>query len=292
MRFDMKGFWIFLLIILVVVAFIYLVFLIKKLEVKHLTKLRNNVLATSERYKELVSVIDEIGFHKDVEQVYTFVQPVNTKPKFDKFNFDLFFKSKVSDEFYRMNKLISKVKQNKEKYSEFQELFNTIYSSVPNGAKKRDIEYYDIEKKMLLECRNMITTDPIIVCLVRYTSPQGRNNYENTKTYTFQDLIRFRDNIIIETEEKNSEAYRKKVERGKMSDSLRYDVMKRDGFRCKLCGREAEDGAKLEVDHIMPISKGGKTTMSNLQTLCKECNRGKRDKYDNDSDEYIDISSC
>ena len=63
-----------------------------------------------------------------------------------------------------------------------------------------------------------------------------------------------------------------------MSDDIRWNVMKRDNFRCCVCGATAKDRVKLEVDHIIPVSKGGKTTMDNLQTLCERCNRGKRDK--------------
>ena len=69
-------------------------------------------------------------------------------------------------------------------------------------------------------------------------------------------------------------------ERAKMTQSLRYDVMRRDGFRCVLCGSSASDGVKLEVDHIVPVSKGGLTEMGNLRTLCDRCNRGKRDKIE------------
>ena len=63
-----------------------------------------------------------------------------------------------------------------------------------------------------------------------------------------------------------------------MTDSLRYDVLKRDGFKCQICGASAQDGATLHVDHIIPVSKGGKTEMSNLQTLCDRCNLGKSNK--------------
>ena len=63
-----------------------------------------------------------------------------------------------------------------------------------------------------------------------------------------------------------------------MNDSIRYDVMKRDNFKCCKCGVSAEQGAKLHVDHIVPVSKGGKTTLSNLQTLCDRCNIGKSNK--------------
>ena len=65
-----------------------------------------------------------------------------------------------------------------------------------------------------------------------------------------------------------------------MTASLRYNVMKRDGFRCVICGRTADDGVKLHIDHIKPIAKGGKTEIENLRTLCDICNHGKQDKYD------------
>ena len=73
-------------------------------------------------------------------------------------------------------------------------------------------------------------------------------------------------------------------ERNKMTQSLRYNILRRDGFRCQLCGATAADGAKLEVDHIVPISKGGLTEPANLRTLCSQCNRGKQDKFDPDGD--------
>ena len=63
-----------------------------------------------------------------------------------------------------------------------------------------------------------------------------------------------------------------------MSESMRHDVLKRDKSTCQLCGITAKDGAKLQVDHIIPVSKGGKTEMSNLQTLCSRCNIGKSNK--------------
>ena len=56
--------------------------------------------------------------------------------------------------------------------------------------------------------------------------------------------------------------------------------MKRDGLRCTLCGQTADDGVKLVVDHIKPVSKGGLTEMENLRTLCDRCNSGKSDLWD------------
>lgn len=56
---------------------------------------------------------------------------------------------------------------------------------------------------------------------------------------------------------------------------LRHAVFKRDGYRCQECFRGREDGVKLEIDHIIPVAKGGTNEIDNLQTLCMECNRNK-----------------
>ena len=57
--------------------------------------------------------------------------------------------------------------------------------------------------------------------------------------------------------------------------SLRYQILKRDEFRCQNCGGTPKEGYLLHVDHITPKSKGGKTDESNLTTLCWLCNEGK-----------------
>jgi hypothetical protein len=66
----------------------------------------------------------------------------------------------------------------------------------------------------------------------------------------------------------------RQIERGKLTYKLRFEVLQRDGFKCVKCG-ESASSVKIEIDHIIPISKGGLTIKSNLQTLCFKCNRGK-----------------
>lgn len=51
-------------------------------------------------------------------------------------------------------------------------------------------------------------------------------------------------------------------EHAKVTRAMRYDVLRRDGFKCVKCGRGREDGVKLHVDHIKPVSRGGKSVMS------------------------------
>ena len=69
-----------------------------------------------------------------------------------------------------------------------------------------------------------------------------------------------------------------RVERGKVSNRMRFSVYERDGYRCRKCGVSDRE-AQLEIDHIIPISKGGKSTFDNLQTLCHKCNVEKGDNY-------------
>lgn len=67
------------------------------------------------------------------------------------------------------------------------------------------------------------------------------------------------------------------AKRKSMSKRLRFEVFKRDAFRCQYCGRSAPD-VILEVDHIVPVAEGGKDDMLNLVTSCRDCNRGKSAK--------------
>ena len=63
------------------------------------------------------------------------------------------------------------------------------------------------------------------------------------------------------------------------SPRLRFQVLVRDKFTCRFCGASPskDPSVTLHIDHIMPWSKGGKTTLDNLQTLCSTCNLGKSD---------------
>ena len=68
---------------------------------------------------------------------------------------------------------------------------------------------------------------------------------------------------------------------GYVSGSVRYEVLKRAGGRCELCGIPHEERA-LEVDHIVPRKNGGPDDLANYQALCWKCNanKGARDSTD------------
>lgn len=67
-----------------------------------------------------------------------------------------------------------------------------------------------------------------------------------------------------------------------ISLKLRHTVLQRDGHRCVKCGADPrqDKSVRLEVDHIIPVSRGGSSEMSNLQTACFACNQGKKNRDD------------
>jgi hypothetical protein len=64
---------------------------------------------------------------------------------------------------------------------------------------------------------------------------------------------------------------KEEIQRKSISMRLRFKIFKRDDFTCQYCGRKAPD-VELQVDHIIPVSKGGTNDKNNLITSCQKCN--------------------
>lgn len=64
------------------------------------------------------------------------------------------------------------------------------------------------------------------------------------------------------------------AERKALSKKTRFEVFKRDGFKCVYCGAHPP-GVLLHVDHVVAVAAGGKNGMDNLVTACEPCNLGK-----------------
>ena len=77
-----------------------------------------------------------------------------------------------------------------------------------------------------------------------------------------------------------------KEQRALMTNKLREFIKERDNFTCCNCGNSIhiEPNLLLEIDHIIPVSKGGYTVEENLQTLCWKCNRSKSNKVADSKD--------
>jgi ATP-dependent helicase IRC3 len=71
-----------------------------------------------------------------------------------------------------------------------------------------------------------------------------------------------------------------------LSEAEKDQIMRRDGYKCVCCGKERARGVRLEIDHILPFSMRGITSVENSQTLCKECNIRKGNNEINFRDIY------
>lgn len=80
------------------------------------------------------------------------------------------------------------------------------------------------------------------------------------------------------------------MKRKALSKRKRFDVLKRDSFTCCYCG-STPPKVVLEVDHIIPVSKGGDNNLLNLTTSCFDCNRGKSNKELTEIPNAIDFDS-
>ena len=65
-----------------------------------------------------------------------------------------------------------------------------------------------------------------------------------------------------------------RIKRKKIPFWKRKIVLERDTYKCHICGATSIQ-SKLEVDHIIPLSRGGTDDIDNYVTLCFDCNRGK-----------------
>jgi len=114
---------------------------------------------------------------------------------------------------------------------------------------------------------------------VRYTSPQGKNSYADQLEWDFDQLRQGLETARAARARMSTARAMRQRERNLMTASVRMNVLQRDSFRCQMCGATASDGATLHIDHIVPISRGGRTSLENLQTLCDSCNLGKSNRF-------------
>lgn len=70
-----------------------------------------------------------------------------------------------------------------------------------------------------------------------------------------------------------------KTQRISIPQEIRQYILGRNNFQCQSCGASSQNLA-LQIDHIIPLAKGGTNDLSNLQVLCQSCNRQKSDRID------------
>jgi len=95
-----------------------------------------------------------------------------------------------------------------------------------------------------------------------------------SKGYTIESV---RESLGLSTKRNDLNKMMQEKIRGDVSPSKRWRILRRDKFRCVICGSDATD-RKLHIDHIKPVAEGGKSTIDNLRVLCCKCNLGRVSK--------------
>lgn len=156
-------------------------------------------------------------------------------------------------------------------YEKTDELYKQVSKTIPN----RVCIFLPKEKFFVKICNIDLSFFPQSYPVFRflYISPAGKSQREY-KILITTDVIK---EIKSELSRKLNKYSHAKVQRNTMTNDLRNAIKKRDNYTCCICGNSIykEPNLLLEVDHIVPISKGGKTEADNLQTLCWRCNREK-----------------
>ena len=240
------------------------------------------VKATSAYYRDLQSLNNQYCFYSDFPLNRTLLAKVDSKQKFDTYNFDELLERHLRSSMSQYAVIMQHVESNQKMYQTYLQRVGRLHSSVTNEqaiSYKIPLSTYQmLEHKLVQDGRLEPKTSMRIICKVSYTSPRGKNSYQKEKSYGLSDIKAHYQSVETQLKNQSAKEYQQKHERSKMSASLRYTVLRRDRFRCQICGATQADGVKLHVDHIVPISKGGKTELSNLRTLCEQCNLGKSNK--------------
>ena len=240
------------------------------------------VLEKSKQLQSLLTLNQSTQFKKITRLAYFEKFPCQSKRRLERLSLDDCLMSFIESDIMLRN-TIADIEFNKKEYQKY-------IVQAQNNVSSATEEYcssfgFTLDKFLKYETRlfkRNLLREPkcnlAVRCVATYTSPQGKNHYSKSHIYQYYDIKRFYEQSKELKEQRRTRQYQIMVERAKMTDSLRSDILKRDNYRCQICGSTAQDGVKLHIDHIVPVSKGGQTILSNLQTLCDRCNLGKSNK--------------
>ena len=151
----------------------------------------------------------------------------------------------------------------------------------------KGIVFEEIIKPEILRIREIIKNEGLMRIMSNKCEFLYKNAIYKFDRYDYSDeelLLQILD--LEDNERRKFERLKRKFElsqqmekapkRETIPEEVRVAVWRRDQGKCAKCGSRKN----LEYDHIIPISKGGSNTVRNIELLCEECNRRKKDKIE------------
>lgn len=274
--------WLLILIFFFLALIIFLIVKyrdrIKNIYFEHYTqKLRDN--------SKLYVNIQDINAKYKLDELKDFIDyySMRNKRDLDDSNIDEYLMMTINNKSDELVKYKKKYDYLKQEYNLYLQEYETLKKYIDDEeAKKLKMpikKYYEYHEKLYNDEKIKRNYRFQVVIYINYKSDKGKVKKSIYKTYKPDEFLKVKNEYDNLKRENKLYEISGRIERRKMTNSMRYDVLKRDNYRCIICGKGRYDGVKLEVDHIVPVSKGGKTEISNLQTLCDRCNSGKSNKY-------------
>jgi 5-methylcytosine-specific restriction endonuclease McrA len=215
---------------------------------------------------------------------YHWQDRVSSKAKFDRYDLHRFFLERLIMLEQEVSLALDIRRRDASIYGRYQRELDELGQAALGQTSSQRLDpatFERVERKMFAKGRlREPACQAQVRCSVTYTSPQGQNSYHKSQDWNFEQLGQGLQEMRAIRESRSTTAFLRQQERSRMTTRLRFEVLNRDDSRCRGCGASAKvHGAVLHVDHIVPVSKGGKTVLENLQTLCEPCNLGKSNKF-------------
>jgi hypothetical protein len=214
---------------------------------------------------------------------YHWQDRVSSKAKFDRYDLHKYFLERLMMLEREISLALDLHRRDASIYGRYQREYDQLEVTalgLTSSQRLNAATFERVERKMFVKGRlREPSRQAQVRCSVTYTSPQGQNSYLKSHDWDFQQLTDGLQEMRGIRESRSTTAFLRQQERSRMTTRLRFEVLNRDDSRCRACGASAKaHGAVLHVDHIIPVSRGGKTVLENLQALCEPCNLGKSNR--------------
>lgn len=271
------------IIVVLVILFVFIRFR-KQIKEKIHNMNKNRYIKKLKKYSELYQKIELINakYKFNIKEPLFFEYPVRFKSNLETCNIDDYLLKTIDDNMENIKNYAVEYQSYLDEYKKYEleyQLLEVYINEVDSSKVQMSLnKYYKYQKELFNNYKQSKVDYFKLIIVLKYSSPKGKVNKKIYKEYNYSEYLIFYEEYNNLKNTRQIYEINSRIERAKMSNSLRNDIFKRDNYRCCICGKSARDGVRLEVDHIIPVSKGGKTIYNNLQTLCDRCNNGKSNK--------------
>jgi hypothetical protein len=245
--------------------------------------MRKKVLRTSRKIAALEALNREIAFHP-IKDKFEIDKKYDSKHNFESVFPEYLLIAEIRANLFFYSEYANQIRENRGKYIQYQEKLREIcskeYPIEYSGWKIPEPLYRSLEASLFEGTKLTPTVDCTFHVKASFQPSGEKDALVKEGVFNYEEMYGHLESIAEASLDKNTNSHLIAVERSEVSDALRYDILRRDNFTCVICGASQKLGVRLHVDHIVPVSKGGKSVASNLRTLCERCNVGKSDKME------------